>query len=112
MAYQPAPPLPLVYKDPSATLDYGFDLSAPATQLIKPWLAPDEAVTSLAVTADAGITVDAYSFITNSSGVLASLLVAWLSGGTVGTTYEVHFLFSTNKGRTDTKSVQICVVSR
>jgi len=106
------PIIPTIFKDPSAVLEYGFDLSALPTQLIKPWLATDEAVTTLSVTADAGIVVDAYSFITNSSGVPASLLVAWLYGGVAGTSYNVHFLFTTNQGRTDTRSLQISVVSR
>jgi hypothetical protein len=110
MAFPPVNPV--IFKDPSAVLEYGFDLSPSPAQLVKPWLAPSEAVTSLTVTADSGITVNAYSFITNSSGVPASLLVAWLSGGVAGTTYNVKFMFSTNQGRTDTRSMQVSVVQR
>lgn len=110
MAFPPV--TPTFFKDPSATLDFGIDLSASPTYLNNPWLAPGEAVTALSVSADSEITVDSSSFITNSSGVPASLLVAWLSGGAAGTTYAVHFLFSTNQGRTDTRSIQVSVVKR
>ncbi|CAB3784199.1 hypothetical protein [Pararobbsia alpina] len=104
--------IPVIPKDPSADLDYGFDLSPSATQLIKPWLAVGEQVTNLVVTADDGISVLNSSINANSNGVPASLLVAWLSGGTLGATYNVHFEFTTNQGRTDTRSMQIVCQQR
>lgn len=105
-----APQIPLLYKDPSATLDYGFDLAAgkPST----PWLATGETVTSVTVTADTGITAGAGTIATNSSGVAASLIAAMVSGGVIGSTYTVHFQFSTNQGRTDTRSLQITCAQR
>jgi hypothetical protein len=110
MAFPPV--TPTFFKDPSATLDFGVDLSPPPTQLIKPWLEPGEQVTSVTVTADTGITASAGSINTNTSSVQAALLVTWLSGGVAGTTYGVHFLFSTNQGRTDTRSISVSVVAR
>jgi len=64
------------------------------------------------VTSDAGVTAGAGSINTNTSGVPAALLVTWLSGGVVGTSYNVHFLFSTSQGRTDTRSISVSVVQR
>ncbi|MFM0141713.1 phage fiber-tail adaptor protein [Paraburkholderia sp. RL18-085-BIA-A] len=98
-----------VQKDPAATLDYGFDLSGPATALAHPWLAPGEAVIDLTVTADTGLTVTGSSINTNASGVPAALLLAWISGGVAGNTYNVSFKFTTNSTppRTDCRSLQI-----
>jgi hypothetical protein len=104
------PQFPLLYKDPSATLDFGFDLAAPRPSTV--WLATNEVVTSVTVTADTGITAGAGTISANSSGVAGSLLLSMISGGAVGVTYLVHFLFSTNQGRTDTRSIQICVAQR
>jgi hypothetical protein len=101
-------------KDPGATLDFGFDLSPIPTQLATPWLAPGEQVVSLAVTADTGLTVASSGISTNASGVAGALITAWLSGGTSGNTYAVHFTFTTNSTppRTDVRSMQIQVQSR
>jgi hypothetical protein len=101
-------------KDPNAVLDFGFDLSPVATQLSAPWLAYGEQVTSLTVTADPGLTVNSSSINTNASGVVGALLIAWLSGGVDGTTYNVKFQFTTNSTppRTDSRSLQIQCVSR
>jgi hypothetical protein len=100
----------LVQKDPSATLDYGFDLAAVTPNFSKPWLAPDETVIDLTVTADAGLTVAGSSINANSSGVPGALLLAWISGGVAGNSYAAHFKFTTNQGRTDTRSIQLRVV--
>lgn len=103
---------PTVIKDVSATIDIGLDLSGPVTQLYQPWLAPGEVVTDLHVTADAGLTVTNQSVNTNASGVPAALLIAWVSGGVVGNTYPVRFVFTTNQGRTDSRSILINCVER
>lgn len=101
------PIIPTAFKDPGADLDFGFDLASPATQLSQPWLAAGEVVTNLQVTADAGITIASPSINTNASGVPAALLLAWISGGVSGNTYLVHFTFTTNQGRTDTRSISV-----
>jgi hypothetical protein len=103
---------PTIAKDPSSTIDIGLDLSAPVTQLYQPWLAAGEAVTNLQVTADPGITLGSTGINTNASGVPASLLIAWVSGGTANNTYAVHLTFTTNQGRTDCRSISIQCVSR
>ena len=105
---------PTIQKDASASLDFGFDLSAPVSQLYQPWLAPGEQVVSLTVTADPGLTVNSSGISANASGVAGALLTAWLSGGTNGNTYAVHFAFTTNSTppRTDVRSMQIQCVSR
>lgn len=112
MAYPSTPPT--MQKDPSAILDFGFDLGAPQTPQYQPWLAPGEQVVSLTVTADAGLTVNSSTISANASGVVGALLLAWLSGGTAGTRYNVRFQFTTNSSppRTDSRSIQIQCATR
>lgn len=104
--------IPTVPASPGSVLDYGFDLGAPATQLNQPWLAVGEQITSLSVSADPGVVVNSYGYFTNASGVPASLCVVWLSGFTAGQLYGVHVTFTTNQGRTDTRSIQINCLQR
>lgn len=103
-----------ITKDPGATLDFGFDLSPVPTQLAAPWLAPGEQVVSLTVTPDSGLTLQSSSIGTNASGVAGALLIAWLSGGVAGTSYNVKFAFTTNSTppRTDCRSLSVVVQSR
>lgn len=105
------PPYAPIPKDPSAVLDYGIDL-APSVNATRSWLAKDEIVTDLVVTADSGITVDSQSIDTNSTGVAGSLLVAWLSGGALGAFYKVRFEFTTSEGRTDTRTLVVRMTAR
>jgi hypothetical protein len=106
------PPFQIFPKDPSAVLDYGIDLSPVPTLLEKPWLAPGEIVTALTVTPDEGITVESSSINTNAGGIVDALLIAWVSGGVIGTTYNVHFEFTTSLGRTDTRTIQLQCMQR
>jgi hypothetical protein len=101
--------IPAVDKDPMALKDYGFDLSLPTRPFGTAWLAPGETLSSLTVTADAGITVASSSIGNNAAG-LPTVAIAWISGGTIGSTYYVRFTFTTNQGRTDTRSILFRVV--
>ncbi|TCG09385.1 hypothetical protein BZM27_06180 [Paraburkholderia steynii] len=105
---------PNLTKDPGATLDFGFDLSPNVTPLYAPWLAAGEQVVSLNVTADPGITIGSSSIVPNAGGIAGALVTAWISGGTAGNSYAVHFAFTTNSTppRTDVRSMQIVVQSR
>lgn len=100
---------PSIPKRVSAVLDYGFDLSPAPTQLATPWLAPGEQVVSLTVAADPGLTVQSSSIGANASGVAGALLIAWLSGGVAGTSYNVSYTFITNSTppRTDCRSLSV-----
>lgn len=106
--------VPTIIKDPLSDLDYGFDLSVPNTQVKAPWLQPGEEVVDLTVTAATGITVNSSGISANAAGVPGSLLIAWLSGGTAGTDYNVQFLFTTNSSppRTDVRSLTIQCIDR
>lgn len=110
MAFGPS--IPVIIASPDANLDYGFDLSPPASQLQRPWLATGETVTDLSVTVDAGLTVNSSGVAANASGVPGALLVAWISGGVVGSSYYAHFQFTTSLGRSDMRSIQIQCVAR
>ena len=137
MAYCPPSTLPQVTKVPSAVLNYGFDLSpstgstcppnspwappCPTGPVLVPWLASGESVVSLTVTSDGGVptgtgdvTIVDTTITANSSGVPASLITAWISGGTVGTVYTITFTWVTNStpiAREDSRSMQITVVA-
>lgn len=91
-----ATPIATWVKDPSAVLDYGVGF--------RKWLKGDR-ITSIVVTADAGLTVDSTTF--NRTGI-----VAWFSGGVDGTNYYVVYRVTTAGGRTDDRSVLIQVRSR
>lgn len=105
---------PVITKSPQAVLDFGLDLAPSPTALAQPWLAVGEQVVSLVVTADPGLTVQSSSIGTNASGVAGALLIAWLSGGVAGTTYNVSYTFTTNSTppRTDCRSLSVQCVSR
>lgn len=84
-------------KDPDAVLDYLFDWSA--------WLSAGETIQTSAVTAEAGITVDSDTNTTTATTV-------WLSGGTVGESYQITNRIVTNQGRTDDRTIDIYVYQR
>lgn len=99
-------------KAPSAVLDFALDLAPPAQPGKKPWLGSGEIVTSVSVAADDGLVVQSSTIGDNATGVASSLISAWVSGGTVGNVYGLSFTFTTNQGRTDTRTVPIRVVQR
>ena len=99
-------------KDPEAVLDYSFDWSN--------WLdstsTPKETISTQTVTVPTGLTLDTSSITdgTNDAGtsMTDSVVQAWISGGTVGTTYRVECLIVTTAGRTDERSLWITVQER
>jgi hypothetical protein len=78
-------------QDPSAVLDYTIDWSQE--------LAGDSILTST-WTAPVGIVID-------HTEVTASTATVWLTGGTVGSEYEVKNHITTNGGRVDERSLWI-----
>ena len=83
-------------KDPDAVLDYQFDWSS--------WLATDETIASTDVTVT-GVTLD-------SSPNDDTSVVAWVSGGTAGTTATVSCEITTSANRTDERTISLHVVER
>ena len=81
-------------KDPQAVLDYMIDWSS--------WLtaAGDDTITASSWTATDGITIDSDTNTTTTATV-------WLSGGTVGTTYELTNHIVTLAGREDDRTIKI-----
>jgi len=84
-------------KDPDAVLDYYFDWTD--------WLDDGETISSRTVTVQSGLTKA-------SDAESGGIVVAWLSGGTVGTTYTVACKVVTSDGRTDERSMHIKVQQR
>ena len=83
-------------KDPDAVLDYEFDWSQ--------WLAVGETIASKTVTVT-GVTLD-------SSPNDDTSVVAWVSGGTVGTSATVACEITTSAGRTDERSIKLRIAER
>ena len=80
-------------KDPSGVLDYTMDWEL--------WLDTDQ-ITVSSWSASTGITVAA-------SGSTSTTATVWLSGGTVGKTYQVTNTITTSMGRTTAQSFYIRV---
>ena len=86
-------------KDPDAVLDYRFDWSD--------WLETGDTIATRTITASTGITVDSSSITDSSTSV-----TVWLSGGTVGATYDIACLVVTSASRTDERTVSVRVLER
>lgn len=86
-------------KDPDAVLDFPVDWSA--------WLADGEAITAVEVTATTGLTVDPDPEI-----VGGTVVVAILSGGTVGQKYDVTYHITTSEARVDDRSITVVIKER
>ena len=84
-------------KDPHAVLDFPFNWSA--------WLIGADTISAHVITADVGITVD-------SDSESAGIVTVWLSGGTVGTIYNIACWIHTAAGRKDERTIQIMVEDR
>lgn len=135
--------IPTVIKASASTLNYGFDLSPQVlTQVISnpwappnaptdyrlPWLQPGEGVNSLVVSSDGGTVTPGYvpapttwsdvtivqtQIIANSANIPQSLVVAWVSGGIPGVTYELRYKWTTNSTpvqRVDERTIRVLVV--
>ena len=84
-----------IFHDPQARLDYGWDWTL--------WLQTGETITSHTVTAT-NVTVE-------SSAVVGSQTVAWVSGGTKGkATLTFHIV--TDAGREDDRTLSLYVADR
>ena len=95
-------------KDPDAVLDYKFDWKSNTNgRGYTDWLGTSETISSIAITADTGITVDSSALADTNTSVLV-----WLSGGTVGTTYSVACKIVTSASRTDERTMTVTVAER
>jgi hypothetical protein len=84
-------------KDPESVLDWRFDWTE--------WLADGEAIEDSVMTVSAGIVLESSSYSPTST-------TAWLSGGSVGSTYSLANRVTTSAGRTDERTVTIRVTNR
>lgn len=84
-------------KDPDAVLDYSFDW--------EDWLCEGDTITASTWATPAGITEDSDSFTDDTTTV-------WLSGGTVGESYDLVNHVTTNEGREEDRTLTICIRQR
>jgi hypothetical protein len=92
-------------QDPDATLDYKFDwASLTNSHGGSNWLAANETIVSACLLADSGITLSGSSIDDASTTVSF-----WISGGTVGLTYNVVCRISTSNSpaRKDDRTMSI-----
>lgn len=95
-------------KDPNAVLDYTWDWKALTNGTgTENWLSSSETIASKTVTVPSGLTLD-------TSTNTASKVTAWISGGSIGVTYEVVCRIVTNSvpARTDERSIFITIKER
>ena len=90
-------------KDPSARLDYTWDLQH--------WLEEGEQVTDRTITADSGITVEARAAYLSIAPDGKSVS-EWVKGGTDGTSYKITCHFVTSAGREDDDTITIRCVNK
>lgn len=83
------------YQDPSEHLDYAFDYID--------WAAAGDTIADADVVASTGLTVDSVHPDGNR-------VTFWVSGGTVGVTYDVTVTATTVQGRTVERSVFFKIV--
>lgn len=79
-------------QDPQAVLDWTIDWSD--------WLPAGDVIASHAVTVPAGMTE-------NSSADTDTTVTAWISGGTVDTSYEINYHITTTAGRQDDRTLTL-----
>ena len=84
-------------KDPSAILDYGFDWVD--------WLDGDTISTSSWSVSPVGLTASPNTKTSTTTTV-------WLSGGAVGSTYQVTNTIVTAVGRTDQRTLLVAIQDR
>lgn len=83
-------------KDPDSVIDYVWDWSA--------WLGADTILTSTWIV-PTGLTKTSQSNTTTTATV-------WLSGGTLGASYQVTNRIVTNQGRTEDRTMEIVIRER
>lgn len=87
-----------IIRDPDARLDYAVDFGAE-------WLQDGETITSYEVEVDPGLTLE-------SSSEADGRVTAWISGGEAGRTYLARFRITTNRGRTDDRTLRLVTRQR
>ena len=100
----------LFKKVPSDVSDFKFDFNGvgnSSEDAESNWLASGETIVSFTVSAEAGITVDSSSKTDSDTSI-----TVWLSGGTVGTTYDIVCTITTDNAtpRTWEETIQVEVV--
>jgi len=88
---------PKFNKDPDAILDYGFNWVE--------WLEEGETIVSAVWIIPNGISLDSQAESTIET-------LAWLSGGTVGISYNITCHITTSAGREDDRTLTIKVIQR
>jgi len=96
-------------KEAAEVLDYRFDfkpLTNGRDSAQSDFLGASETISSFTISADTGITVDSSALADTSTSVLV-----WLSGGTLGSEYEVVAEVVTSDSRKVRRSILIKIVS-
>lgn len=92
-----------IEKDPYAVLDYSLDWEN--------WMPSGEVISTIAVTAET-ISGDANPLTIDSSTNTDYIVTAYISGGTVGSIYNVEYKIVTDNSKQDSRNFRIKVVER
>jgi hypothetical protein len=100
-------------KDPDATLDYKFDWK-PLTNGSgnSDWLVSGETITAATITISPSVAVTGLIKDIQSITDTFTTVTVWLSAGTDYVDYTVACKIVTNGGRTDERTITICVRNR
>lgn len=93
-----------VYHDPQARLDYRWDWGEPDARG-HTWLGGDAIATAAVTSPDAALVI---TDVTHDG----SSVVAWVAGGTVGTTAPLTCHITTAAGRTDDRTMWLRIRQR
>jgi hypothetical protein len=95
-------------KDPAAKLDYLFDWAPKTNDVgLSDWLEEGETISTYEVTVPTGLTLVSHAKIKNNTAI-----VAWVSGGTLGNTYDLTCKITTTpNGRIDLRTIHIKIAN-
>ncbi|WP_405490513.1 hypothetical protein [Nocardia sp. NBC_00511] len=93
-------------KDPAETLDYKFDWGSPGSA--QPYLEPGETISAYTLGFPDGLTPEPGDAIVDGGRDV----LFWVSGGTLGVTYGVTCLITTNASRTAKRTMPIRIELR
>lgn len=92
-----------VEKAPGDTLDYGFDWNG-STAAGGPWLATGDTIATSTWTPASGIN-------TSGAAISGAVTSVFISGGTLGSTYDVVNTITTTGGRTKVLTLRVKIVT-
>lgn len=99
------PDKPTIVKDPDAVLDYTFDWTDYLADI-------GDTILDASVILASGIALDTAGHGPNGFTFTSQKVIVWISGGTVGSKYQVTCRITTTGGRIDDRSIYLKIKER